>query len=156
MRRRSLLMFLMLAGCASAPSQAPAPQPPAPAPTAAAPSPGPQASGPIRPLTASGDMVFDAWAAGFYGRALAAGISPALLQREFEGLTPDPRVGGLDTRQPEFSKPLSDYIRGVVTDTRIAIGTSKAAQVPQLAQIEQRFGVPRGVLEGIWGMESGF
>jgi lytic murein transglycosylase len=101
-------------------------------------------------------MVFDAWASEFYGRAVAAGIAPALIEREFAGLTPDPRVGGLDTRQPEFSKPLSDYIRGVVTDTRVAIGTSKAAQVPQLAQIEQRFGVPREILLGIWGMESGF
>jgi lytic murein transglycosylase len=101
-------------------------------------------------------MVFDAWAAGFYGRALAAGISPALLQREFEGLTPDPRVGGLDTRQPEFSKPLSDYIRGVVTDTRVEVGTQKAAQVSQLGAIEQRFGVPREVLLGVWAMESGF
>jgi lytic murein transglycosylase len=101
-------------------------------------------------------MVFDAWAAGFYGRAVTAGIAPALLQREFAGLTPDPRVGGLDTHQPEFSKPLSDYIAGVVTDARASIGRSKAAQVPQLGAIEQRFGVPRDILLGIWGMESGF
>jgi lytic murein transglycosylase len=101
-------------------------------------------------------MVFDAWAAGFYGRAVAAGIAPELLQREFAGLTPDPRVSGLDTRQPEFSKPLSDYIRGVVTEGRVAIGAQKAAQVPQLAAIEQRFGVPREILLGVWGMESGF
>jgi membrane-bound lytic murein transglycosylase B len=101
-------------------------------------------------------MLFDAWAAGFYGRAVAAGIAPELLQREFAGLTPDPRVGGLDNKQPEFSKPLSDYVRGVVTDTRVAIGEQKSAQVPQLAAIEQRFGVPREILEGVWGMESGF
>jgi lytic murein transglycosylase len=101
-------------------------------------------------------MQFDTWSAGFYGRAVAAGIAPALLEREFAGLTPDPRVGGLDNKQPEFSKPLSDYIRGVVTDTRVAIGARRSAEVPQLAAIEQRFGVPREILEGIWGMESGF
>jgi lytic murein transglycosylase len=151
MRRRYLLLLLMLAGCASPANRAPAPQPP-PAPAA----PEAQAPGPVRPLTASGDMVFDAWAAGFYGRAVAAGVPPALLQREFAGLTPDPRVGGLDTHQPEFSKPLSDYVRGVVTDTRTNIGLAKAAQVPQLGAIEQRFGVPREILLGIWGMESGF
>ena len=147
-------MFLVLAGCASPANRGPAPPPAYPeTPT---PSESPQSSGPIRPLVASGDMQFDAWAAGFYGRAVAAGIAPELLQREFAGLTPDPRVGGLDNKQPEFSKPLSDYVRGVVTDTRVAIGTQKAAQVQQLPAIEQRFGVPRGVLEGIWGMESGF
>jgi membrane-bound lytic murein transglycosylase B len=154
MRRRYLLLFLVLAGCASPANRGPAPPPVYPeTPT---PSGSPQASGPIRPLVASGDMQFDAWAAGFYGRAVAAGISPELLQREFAGLTPDPRVGGLDNKQPEFSKPLSDYVRGVVTDTRVAIGTQKSAQVSQFPAIEQRFGVPREVLEGIWGMESGF
>ncbi|CAN7544071.1 lytic murein transglycosylase [Phenylobacterium sp. LjRoot225] len=158
MRRRYLLLCLALAGCASPANRGPAPHaPPAPPPPQpAAPSGEPQASGPIRPLVASGDMPFDAWAAGFYGRAVAAGIAPALLQREFAGLTPDPRVGGLDNKQPEFSKPLSDYIRGVVSDTRVAIGARRSAEVPQLAGIEQRFGVPREILEGIWGMESGF
>jgi lytic murein transglycosylase len=155
MRRRYLLLCLALAGCAAPANRGPAPHEPV---AAAPPPPGPepQFSGPTQPLTASGDMQFDSWAAGFYGRAVAAGIAPALLQREFAGLTPDPRVGGLDNKQPEFSKPLSDYIRGVVTDTRVAIGAQKSAQVPQLAAIEQRFGVPREILEGIWGMESGF
>jgi lytic murein transglycosylase len=101
-------------------------------------------------------MVFDAWAEGFYARAVAAGVPPALIQREFRGLTPDPRVANLDTRQPEFSKPLSDYIRGVVTEGRVATGESKALQIGQLAAIEQRFGVPRGILLGVWGMESAF
>lgn len=156
MRFRLLLSCLALAGCASPSTRAPAPQaPPQPAPAPAAPS-GPQFSGPVRPLTASGDMVFDAWAASFYGRAVAAGISPALLQREFNGLTPEPRVGSLDNRQPEFSKPLSDYVRGAVTDGRVATGLQKAAQVSQLPAIEQRYGVPREILLGIWGMESGF
>jgi lytic murein transglycosylase len=155
MRRYLLLAPLLLAACASPSALAPVSQPAAPAAPPPA-SPGPQASGPIRPLTASGDMVFDAWAAGFYGRAVAAGIAPDLLEREFAGLAPDPRVAGLDTRQPEFSKPLSDYLKGVVTDTRLAIGKTKAAQVPQLAEIEQRFGVPREILLGVWGMESGF
>jgi len=101
-------------------------------------------------------MVFDAWAAGFYGRAVAAGIPPQLLRREFAGLTPEPRVSSFDTHQPEFSKPLSDYIRGVVTPTRVAIGEAKGSGVVQFPKIEQRFGVPREILLGIWGMESGF
>lgn len=162
MRRLSLLVCLAVAGCASPASHAPvSPVPPRPSAPAADPAPGgsqpsPQFSGPVRPLTSSGDMVFDAWAASFYGRAVAAGISPALLQREFAGLTPEPRVGSLDNRQPEFSKPLSEYIRGAVTDGRVATGRQKAAQVSQLAAIEQRYGVPREILLGVWGMESAF
>jgi len=159
MRRRYLLLCLVLAGCASPANRGPQPPPVYPE-TVTAPPPSSsqssQASGPVRPLVASGDIQFDAWAAGFYGRAVAAGISPDLLKREFAGLTPDPRVGGLDNKQPEFSKPLSDYIRGVVTDARVTIGEQKAAQAPQLPAIVQRYGVPRGILEGVWGMESGF
>jgi membrane-bound lytic murein transglycosylase B len=131
--------------------------PPAPAPKPApAPAPAPIRPGPVTPPTTSGDMVFDAWASEFYPRAIAAGVSPEVLQREMAGLTPDPRVAGLDSRQPEFSKPLSEYIKGVVTEGRGSVGERKRAEVPQLDAIESQYGVPREILLGIWAMESGF
>ena len=158
MRRRHLLPLLfLLASCASPYAKRPAPAPPtAPARPAPAPVPTPGAPTPVAPPTASGDMIFDAWASDFYPRAIAAGVSPQVLQREMAGLTPDPRVAALDSRQPEFSKPLSDYIKGVVTPTRDAIGARKRAEVPQLEAIEAKYGVPREILLGVWAMESGF
>jgi lytic murein transglycosylase len=160
MRRRYLLIPLVLAGCASPANRGPQ-APPETAVSAAAPaqpaaSRGPASSGPINPPTASGDMSFDAWAAGFYGRAVAAGIPPALVKREMAGLTPDPRVTTLENHQPEFSKPISDYVRGVVTPTRVALGETKSRQISQLPTIQQRYGVPSDIVVGIWGMESGF
>lgn len=110
----------------------------------------------MKPPAATGDMVFDAWAADFFPRAVAAGISPSVLEREFVGLTPDPRITSLDTRQPEFSKPLSDYIKATVTDGRAATGARKRTEIPQLDQIEKTYGVPREILIGVWAMESGF
>ena len=101
-------------------------------------------------------MVFDAWAAEFFNRAVKAGISPALLQREMAGLTPDPRVTSRDSRQPEFSQPISAYITGAVADGPIATGMRKRSEIPSLAAIEQRFGVPREILIGIWSRESAF
>jgi lytic murein transglycosylase len=101
-------------------------------------------------------MVFDAWASGFYDRAVAAGVPAEIVQREMAGLRPDPRVAALDTRQPEFSKPISAYIQGVVTEGRAAIGQRKRTEVPDLDAIEQRYGVPREILLGVWAMESGF
>jgi membrane-bound lytic murein transglycosylase B len=159
MRRRLLapLLFL-LASCASpyAKREAPAPTP-APRPAAApVPAPTPGAPAPIAPPTTSGDMVFDAWASDFYPRALAAGIRPEVLQREMAGLTPDPRVSQRDSRQPEFSKPISEYIKGVVTPVRDAIGVRRSTEVPQMDLIELSYGVPREVLLGVWAMESGF
>lgn len=101
-------------------------------------------------------MSFDAWAAQFYPKAILDGVPPDVLDRELRGLTPDPRVVRLDNRQPEFSKPLSDYIKGVVTDGRVAIGRRKLAELAALDAIEQRFGPPREILAGVWAMESGF
>lgn len=157
MRRRYLLALYVLAGCASPQRPLPpdiAPEPPpaeAPAP-APAPSPAPS----VTPPTASGDMIFDAWAADFQGRALAAGIRPDVLQREMAGLTPDPRVAALDSRQPEFSRPVSAYLKGVVTADRADVGQRRRADVTEFPAIEERYGVPREILIGIWALESSF
>lgn len=146
MDRRSFIV-LLVAGCADPASQL-----------------GPQlALGPTLPgappqidLPTSGSPTFDAWLREFYGRAVAQGLSPDLLQRELAGLTPNDRVSALDSRQPEFSRPVSDYIRGVVTDDRIAIGRRKRDAVAGLAAVEQQHGVPANILTAIWGLESGF
>ncbi|MEY4256384.1 MAG: hypothetical protein RLZZ141_1611 [Pseudomonadota bacterium] len=110
---------------------------------------------PALPQT-SGDPIFDAWAADFKSRAIAGGWSPELLTRELAGLTPDPRVLGLDRRQPELSKPMGDYIRGVVADDRIAMGQARRSSLSFLPMMEERFGVPGQVLVAIWGVETGF
>ncbi len=142
MRHPCLLLLYVLAGCAS----------PTASPTPAAVAQ-PMA---VRPPTASGDIAFDTWAADFQGRALKAGIDPALLSREMAGLTPEPRVASLDGRQPEFSKPVGDYIKGVVSADRIAIGQKRRADLAALGAIESRYGVPRDILLAVWAMESGF
>ena len=162
-RQLSLLLLALVAACASPaqklkppPSMAPsrAPQPPPSAPPAA-PADAPPIS-PVTPPAVSGDMIFDAWATAFYGRAVKAGIPRALLDREMAGLTPDPRVASRDSRQPEFFQPISVYIKGAVTDGAAAIGQRKAAEVLRLPGIEQQFGVPREILTAIWSRESGY
>ena len=111
---------------------------------------------PVTPPAVSGDMVFDAWASAFYGKAVKAGIPRALLDREMAGLTPDPRVTARDSRQPEFSQPISVYIKGAVTDGSVAGGERRRSDVAQLGAIEERFGVPREILIAIWARESGY
>jgi lytic murein transglycosylase len=111
---------------------------------------------PAAAIGASGDAAFDAWLSDFYARALGAGWDQALLIRELSGLTPDPRVVASDTKQPEFSKPTGDYIKGAVSDARVARGTAARSELTWLAGVEQRFGVPGEILIAIWGMESAF
>ena len=158
-RHLSLVLLAVLAACAS-PAVKPPLRPASVPPPAAAPIPAPAPEtptvSPVTPPAVSGDMIFDAWAAAFYGRALKAGIARDLLTREMAGLTPDPRVASRDSRQPEFSQPISVYIKGAVTDGTVAIGARKRAEAPQLPDIEQRFGVPREILIAIWSRESAF
>lgn len=134
---------------------APASEPHTPSPAAPATTVAPPPVS-VTPPTVSGDQVFDAWAAEFQPRALAAGISPEIFAREMAGLTPNPRVATLDSGQPEFSKPVSAYIRGVIGADRVAMGQRRMDSTPELAAIEDRFGVQREILLGVWAMESGF
>ncbi len=152
---RRVFLVLLLAGCADTSPQGPltAVTPPSPAPrpqTPAAPTPVPATPVP------AGELAFDTWLKDFRVRALAAGLSPQLLDRELSGVTPDPKVISLDSRQPEFSKPVGAYIAGVISDDRIAVGRAKREQLTFLPEIEARYGVPRDILLAVWAMESAF
>ena len=74
------------------------------------------------------------------------------------GLTRIRRVVALDGRQPEFAKPISDYVAGAVTPTdRDRAGRRKRPRSPPwLAGIEAHYGVPAEVLVAIWAVESAF
>jgi lytic murein transglycosylase len=106
-----------------------------------------------RPAT---ETYFADWLNGFYAKALAAGLPRSLLDRELYGLSPDPRVTVLDARQPEFAKPVSDYIRGAISNERVAAGRARRSQIAAFGAIEQDYGVPRDILIAVWAMESGF
>lgn len=152
---RRVFLVLLLAGCADTSPQGPltAITPPQPAPKPQAPvAPPPRPATPVP----AGELAFDTWMQDFRGRALAQGLSPALLDRELAGVTPDPKVISLDSRQPEFSKPVGDYIKGVISDDRVAVGRRKREELAYLPTIEARYGVPRDILLAVWAMESAF
>ena len=140
---RRLFLLMALAGTAS--------PPPAPdmvgAPPLAIEPPGP---------VLSGDPAFDGWARDFVDRAIRDGWPADVLRREFVGLTPEPRVLALDGRQPEFSKPVSDYVKAAVNAQRVAEGRSRREALTWLPRVEARFGVPGEILIAVWAMESGF
>jgi lytic murein transglycosylase len=114
------------------------------------------AEGPLPTAGVADDTWFTGWLSGFYARSLADGWSRSVLDAAFAGLTPDPRVTALDARQPEFARPVSDYIKGAVTEGRVAIGRNKRQSITAFSKIEATYGVPRDILIGVWAMESGF
>jgi membrane-bound lytic murein transglycosylase B len=63
----------------------------------------------------------------------------------------------LDRFQPEFVRPIWEYLDSAVSDTRIENGRRlRAEKAADLARIEERFGVDREVVLAIWGLESAF
>jgi membrane-bound lytic murein transglycosylase B len=105
----------------------------------------------------SGNRAFDEWRDDFARRAVLRGRDPAVLGRLLAGVSPDERVLELDQRQPEFVSPVWDYVTNRVTDRRISDGlTLKSAIKPTLDAVEQRYGVPTGIILGVWGLESNY
>ena len=146
MDRRAFLL-LTLAGIADPGAAA--------QPTSGGPSSPPQTgAGPM--VVSSIDTPFEAWMHDYIQRAIAQGLPAEVIRREFDGLTPDPDVVGFDGRQAEFSKPIGDYVRGAVTEVRLATAQRRRLGLTHLPDIELRYGVPGEILISIWAMESGF
>jgi len=100
---------------------------------------------------------FAAFVAALWPDAQAKGIARANFDLAFKGVTPDPRVIAATKRQPEYGKPVGDYINAIVNRRRIADGELKARQwAKTFDAVEHKFGVERWMLIALWGIESDF
>ncbi|MET0542090.1 MAG: lytic murein transglycosylase [Variovorax sp.] len=150
----TLLLIAGLAGCATAPSAAPA----------AASAPRPAAiitttSAPTQIADASGVQTqqFAQWVEAFRASARQSGIREATLAGALDGVQYLPRVVELDRAQPEFTRAVWDYLDRTVTPDRIALGKEKLQQYrSEVDAAAARYGVPAAVVVAIWGMESNY
>jgi len=89
--------------------------------------------------------------------AVRQGVPAAVIDKAFQGLTPDQKVIDLDQRQPEFTLTYAKYIGNSVTPDRISKGMQKMAQYKGLLdQLEREYGVPGQYLVSFWGMETNY
>ncbi|GFM67495.1 lytic murein transglycosylase [Pseudomonas cichorii] len=108
-------------------------------------------------LTIQPAISFAEWQAGFRNQALKAGIRADVFDRAFSGVTPDMSVVKADRSQPEFSRPVWEYLDGAISAARVRKGQALLSQYStDLQNIEQRYGVDRQALVAVWGMESNF
>jgi membrane-bound lytic murein transglycosylase B len=106
---------------------------------------------------AADDAGFRAWLDAFRPEAQAQGIGAATLDRAFAGVRYNARIIELDSHQPEFTKPIWEYVAAVVTDDALKKGRQKLAEHRRLLErVRQRFGVPPEYVIAIWRIESGF
>ncbi|MNZ66780.1 Membrane-bound lytic murein transglycosylase B precursor [compost metagenome] len=146
--------LILLVACAEKPTAADAlPLAPAqPAPVVTLPNPAVDTSTEIQPL-----QTFAQWQAGFRQQALQAGINASTFDSAFLGVTPDMDVIKADRSQPEFTRPVWEYLDGALSPLRVRNGKGLLEKHAELlSQIEQRYGVDRNVLVSVWGMESNF
>jgi membrane-bound lytic murein transglycosylase B len=100
---------------------------------------------------------FDEFLDEFRGQAIAAGIRKETVDKAFDGLVPNDRVLALMDSQPEFVRPIWDYMSRTVSDRRIRQGRERLAQHrTQLAAAESKTGVPARVIVAIWGLETNY
>ncbi|WP_445156873.1 lytic murein transglycosylase [Halomonas sp. E14] len=147
------LLLVLLAGCQSPPVQeavASGSEPSATATQGQAASAAPQAE-PAAPAD------FQAWLASFRRDARAEGVSEATLERALTGVRYRPRVIELDRSQPEFVRPIWQYLDSAVSAARVSQGRAKLDEHRATAQrMAQQYGVPAEVIVAIWGIESNY
>ena len=94
---------------------------------------------------------------GLWPAAKSAGVTRATFDRAFAGFTPDPEVVEAANFQPEYVKPIGEYIDRAVSDKRVETGKLKLAENQALlGSLETRYGVDRHIIVAIWGVESNY
>ena len=107
----------VLSACADTPNTS-APLASAPAQPAAQASP---AQPPVAPEVLPKET-FEQWRARFRQEALAAGIRATIFDQAFQGVEPDPAVVTADQSQPEFTRPVWEYLEGAMSPYRVRKG----------------------------------
>lgn len=111
----------------------------------------------LLPASALAQDNFDTLRRELWPLAQSQGITRATFDLAFRGLTPDARVIAITKREPEYGKPVGDYIEAMASRTRIDNGQRKLAQWPDaFRRAEQDFGVERAIVASLWGVESSY
>jgi lytic murein transglycosylase len=111
---------------------------------------------PARAAQCGGD--FNTFVAAISREAQASGVSRAVIDQAFAGVTQDPAVLSFDRRQRgSFRQSFEQYSSTRVSAGRISKGKQLLSRNAQLlARVQQRSGVPPQVIVAIWGLETDF
>jgi lytic murein transglycosylase len=113
-------------------------------------------SPPARAAQCGGD--FHAFLAAIGREAQAAGVSRAVIDQAFAGVSQDQNVLAFDRRQRgTFRKSFEEYAATRVNAGRVSRGRQMLQKHAQLlARVEAQYGVPKELLVAIWGLESDY
>jgi membrane-bound lytic murein transglycosylase B len=108
-------------------------------------------------LTVPRDETFARWLADFRIRALAEGIRASTFDRAFAGVEPNQDILDRESRQPEFTRPIWEYLDSAVSESRLRDGRAMLREHERLLDaIEARYDVDREMVIAVWGLESAY
>lgn len=100
---------------------------------------------------------FQAYLATLRQEARRQRIGAAIADRTLANLSINRRAIDLDRHQPESTLTWAQYRQRIVNDQRIAQGRTLYAQNRALlSRVSQHYGVPPGIIMGIWALESNY
>ncbi len=103
------------------------------------------------------DKRFRQWVERLWPSARRKGVSRKTFNRAFRGVRPDPEVIRSAHYQPEFVRPIWDYMSSATSDKRVAVGQDMLRKNKRLLdKLEERYKVDRFTIVAIWGMESNY
>src|SRR5262249_6318047 len=92
----------------------------------------------------SDEMRFAAFVHDFRDEALKAGIKPETYDRAMSAISLNTKVQDLNLNQPEFVRPVWEYLTSAVSDTRVKKGKDLiGANAELLTRLERDYGVPK-------------
>jgi membrane-bound lytic murein transglycosylase B len=108
-------------------------------------------------ITVSRQAAFRAFVETLWPPAEARGVSRPTFDSAFAGVTFDPTVAASAESQPEFVRPIWDYVASAVSADRIQRGRDRArSEALWLARAKDLYGVDNAVILGVWGLETDF
>lgn len=115
----------------------------------------PQAGGSASPAIDTAQ--FAQWLRDVHQEALGRGISESTLQATLDKARYLPDVIVKDQYQPEFTRPIWEYLDSAVSPARVRRGQEMLEQYREPADAaSRRYGVPPSVIVAIWGIESNY
>ncbi len=100
---------------------------------------------------------FDKWRISFKKMALDQGISQTVLNDTLDDIAYNSRVAHLDRNQKSYKLSFDQFMEKRNADYIVSKGRRlKEQNLNLFRRIQERYGVPPGILLAIWGMESSF
>jgi len=116
---------------------------------------------PVAQETAQSEMTqvqrFEAWKIRFISEAVSKGYDEAFVRRIIMPTQINEKALDRDTSQPEFTKPIWNYVDNAASADRLNRGRAKLSEERDVFNaVESRYRVDRNILTAIWGLETSY